>query len=470
MSDRFGSKSPYVRTTVVGLIAVAAVLSTGCRWLFPGECGGSSLDYRPPEGVPESVLGHPGPVWGRVGGADVIVFGWDEGRRDGGSLYMIRGDGTGLTLLSPTVGDGRELGCFDTLHDNGTGDYRIAFDTSPAISPDGSTVAYHTVRQSVFEGTPDIVAVTLDTGEFRRVTPVRGPDQHKRHTEPAWSPDGTRIAFVADSSLSTMAVDGSDVRGIAPGIESAVEPPAWSPDGTRIAFRGRPSWREPWSLYLVGADGSDLRLAADGEPDTDVEYEYWVMGVGTPVWSPDGQRIALLRTVVGSESPLALRVDAQVLDAATGAIRTVLKNAVGPLVWSPRRYGVAVLRAGTAAALRPRDLRSGGGWRPGDPPVRGLVAESDHRHVVVTRRGMARSANGPTLVRRSEPGGLVDSRRGRFGCLGVGACVLTGRGSQRTVRRTGGRRRGGAMRRWDVLVVVASLLALPGGRRSGVAG
>ena len=119
-------------------------------------------------------------------------------------------------------------------------------------------------------------------------------------------------------------------------IESEVEPPAWSPDGTRIAFRGRPSWREPWSLYLVGADGSDLRLAADGEAELDNPSSFRrPPPYGGPVWSPDGRRIALLRTVVRVESQLEVTNDVHVLDVETGTIEAVLKNAVGPLLWSP---------------------------------------------------------------------------------------------------------------------------------------
>ena len=278
----------------------------------------------------------------RIDGADVIVFGWDEGLPGyGGSLYSVRSDGTGLALLSPGVGDGRPLGCYGSPRaDDQPSDYRLAFDASPAISPDGATLAYSTARQSTLPEEFDLVAVELESGELRRLTPVREAGrsglQRRHQDEPAWSPDGTRIAFLERGTLHIMAADGSDARRIAPGIVSAPEPSAWSPDGTLIAFRGRLSSKDPWSLYVVAADGSNLGLAVDGKPATDADIlpSHPMMGVGPPVWSPYGQHIALLRTVVRSESPLALKVDAQVLDTATGAIRTVLKNAVAPMVWS----------------------------------------------------------------------------------------------------------------------------------------
>jgi Tol biopolymer transport system component len=63
---------------------------------------------------------------------------------------------------------------------------------------------------------------------------------------PAWSPDGTRIVFVSNRAaprggttgpeLWVMDADGSDVRRLSDTTEAASLAPAWSPDGTRIAY------------------------------------------------------------------------------------------------------------------------------------------------------------------------------------------------------------------------------------------
>ena len=276
----------------------------------------------------------------------MIVFGWDEGRpRFGGSLYSVRLDGTGLTLLSPSVGDGRELGCYGARRDDGSGfDYWAAFDTSPAISPDGSTVAYATERQSVNQRL-DLVTVGLGSRELRRLTPGRevggdGADLGTHH-EPAWSPDGTRIAFLEGRIVRTMAADGSGMRSIAPEIRSVAEPPAWSPDGTRLAFRGWLPYEDGWALYVVDSDGSNLTRAAEGV--TSAALPSWAQRPpsGKPVWSPDGRRIAFVRRVLVSEDPLAVGAAIHLLDVETGTVEILLASGGrwqtlgGPLAWTP---------------------------------------------------------------------------------------------------------------------------------------
>jgi Tol biopolymer transport system component len=87
---------------------------------------------------------------------------------------------------------------------------------------------------------------------------------------PAWSKDGRRIAFERASNIYVINVDGSGLQQVTQGTH-----PSFSPDGSRLAFGD-------WGLYVVDANGSNRRkLFEDGGH-----------GAFTPVWSPDGQRIA----------------------------------------------------------------------------------------------------------------------------------------------------------------------------------
>jgi Tol biopolymer transport system component len=97
---------------------------------------------------------------------------------------------------------------------------------------------------------------------------------------PAWSPDGTRLAFVGDSGIYLMNADGSSVvQLIADGTE-----PAWSPDGRRIAFAMSSQ------IAIVNLDGSGFAFLSAKPAD-------FLDGPGdfSPAWSTDGSRIAFVR-------------------------------------------------------------------------------------------------------------------------------------------------------------------------------
>ena len=170
--------------------------------------------------------------------------------------------------------------------------------TSFDVTPDGNQVVYATCRYpphwpgvplaqlNLFDFDYEIAVVGLDGQAPRRLTRQQALDNY-----PAWSPDGTRIAFLSESTrgglqggtsrsgLYTMAADGADVRHLAPDLEGvAWQPPAWSPDGRSIAVAGWRPGDEANGLYLVQADGAGLVRLADA--------------VSGGAWSPDGTRLA----------------------------------------------------------------------------------------------------------------------------------------------------------------------------------
>jgi hypothetical protein len=112
--------------------------------------------------------------------------------------------------------------------------------------------------------------------------PVRLTLTEADEFDPAWSPDGQRIAFVSlrdgNQEVYVMNADGSEQTNVTR-HENKDWTPAWLPDGEQLAFS---SFRdENWELYVMDADGSNPVRLTDN-PASDV----------SPSWSPDGKHIA----------------------------------------------------------------------------------------------------------------------------------------------------------------------------------
>ena len=136
---------------------------------------------------------------------------------------------------------------------------------SPAWSPDGTRIAYETQAA----GGSGIWVINAD-GSGQSLLAAGGSD-------PTWSPDGTRIAFATTYAvtLSVVNADGSGLRQVSAVFASD---PAWSPDGARLAYVGSSG------IGVMGLDGSDPHVVSAPGPFP-----------SGPSWSPDGRRIVFSR-------------------------------------------------------------------------------------------------------------------------------------------------------------------------------
>jgi TolB protein len=153
-------------------------------------------------------------------------------------------------------------------------------DTTPAWSPDGTQIAFASRREQNW----DLYLMQADGSGLTRLT-----DHPGYEGEPAWSPDGRMLAFTSSRSgnLDIFMLNIAD--GVVEQLTdnaAADYGPDWSPDGRVIAFT---SWRdEQQEVYLLNLlaeqDGFPpvTNVSKDAAPDFD------------PAWSPDGRRLAFV--------------------------------------------------------------------------------------------------------------------------------------------------------------------------------
>jgi uncharacterized protein YjdB len=200
----------------------------------------------------------------------------------------------------------------------------VAYDITPAWSPDGSKIAFVSMR----DGNNEIYVMTADGSGQTRLTFNGASDR-----SPTWSPDGGRIAFVSNGDVYVMNANGSNpVRLSSSGNNND---PDWSPDGSKIAFSS--SRDGTYAIYVMNADGSNpTRFSSGAQPD----------------WSPDGAKLVFSRVVCDWDDCWT-----NLIVRSLNGFEIALPAAGNDPVWSRDGSWIAFGVGSTVSAIRPDGTR-----------------------------------------------------------------------------------------------------------------
>jgi Tol biopolymer transport system component len=225
-----------------------------------------------------------------------------------GQIHRVNPDGSGIVRLtsgswaadpasSPdgskiafTRQDARGAHQLHIMNADGSGIVQltnITYAREPSWSPDGSRIAFTGSRAPyIVNGDEEIYVINTDqSGPVYLMSAGRLTNNTSADEHPAWSPDGSKIAFTSSRSgdwadIYVMNTDGTGQVNVTRGghIESH---PAWSPDGSKIAFTKYENGTQ--HLYVMSKDGSG--------PVNLTPNRMWSR---EPAWSQDGSRIAFV--------------------------------------------------------------------------------------------------------------------------------------------------------------------------------
>jgi Tol biopolymer transport system component len=354
----------------------------------------------------------------RFGGAGSLSWSPDGGRL----AYSTNADPLESAVIYTVDADGGALRTVAEEWQNG-GD--------PRWSPDGTRIAFTSYGTRYDPRPPEIWVIDADGSNGQRL--VEGA------ADPSWSPDSQSLVFDG-GQLALMNSDGSGQRAIISpsGTPLTGSRPAWSPDGTRLAYVAREG-----HVHLVSPDGTaDVDLTPAGVDDS------------SPAWSPDSRRLAVVRKSKTGGRPRIITIARDGSDPRT--IRTLPRRALGvDLAWSSRNeiafvaklvpsvYRVQLLdpRGGKPRPLPVRVRETEPAWSPDGRRLAVVRDVREHGTDIYLRSASGRRARRLTRLSgsESEPAWSADGTRIAFAyryssSSGIYVVGVSGRGLRRVVK------------------------------------
>jgi dipeptidyl aminopeptidase/acylaminoacyl peptidase len=247
--------------------------------------------------------------------------------------------GTLAAQTAPTQGGKAAPGVDDILSLK-----RVA---APEISPDGRSVAY-TVRETNWDDNAYETEIWLADASGTATSPRQLTNSKKSSLSPAWSPDGSRVAFVSDRTdkrqIYVINPQGGEAE-LLTSAEEGVTSFAWSPDGRTIAYTAtepkpaavKDREKKYGEFEVVDQEYRMTHLfTIDVAARTTRTLTSGAFTVGSFQWSPDGTRIAFDHRVTGSPASGG-SADISIVTVADAAVRPLVTQE-GPdsqPVWSP---------------------------------------------------------------------------------------------------------------------------------------
>lgn len=194
----------------------------------------------------------------------------------------------------PNPNDSTNVNDVFTMNADGSGTVKLTDSTGSsgdaAWSPDGSLIAFDSDRGHP-SSSQGIYTMRPDGTQLRRVTTL--PPGYEYDLAPRFSPDGRRLVFTRyrgkdrseTAALFVVNLDGSRLRRLT-SLAIHAGDADWSPNGKRIVFEAYPNPDAYGDVYVVGADGRNLKNLTRNPAEQ--------AGSADPVWSPDGTKILFL--------------------------------------------------------------------------------------------------------------------------------------------------------------------------------